>query len=269
MDMPISSQASKEEGSEVSGLPCRRLQVQSKRPTPNCWGDDMIQSSWKREAALNKLMSKRHISAEGCWEWTGSKTVGYGTLKLPKIWGNFKILAHRLAWVVFNKQPIEDGLFVCHKCDNPKCFNPEHLFLGTQKDNLMDCSKKGRTMTGSKNGNSKYVEADIQKVKELLAQGCTGKETSLITGVSRTHVSRIKRGTTWSLSTKKTANTAHGLAKHSEKQLVKAAKLIAEGRLTLVEVAKLTEVALNTVKDMKRGKVHKLIMARYMSNDHV
>lgn len=81
-------------------------------------------------------------SPNGCWMWKGSKDGGgYGTISTAR--GSAPAKAHRLSWEMRNG-PIPPGQFVCHHCDTPACVNPDHLFLGTQKDNMRDCSRKGR-----------------------------------------------------------------------------------------------------------------------------
>ena len=83
-----------------------------------------------------------HVNkTDGCWEWTGYRDkVGYGRFKM----GTKKVfMSHRAAYTLF-KGPIPDGLLVCHRCDNPSCVNPDHLFLGTHLDNNLDCVNKDR-----------------------------------------------------------------------------------------------------------------------------
>lgn len=81
---------------------------------------------------------------EGCWFWESTKNHnGYGIVSRRA--GN--TLAHRVAWTLTHGE-IQDGLYVCHKCDTPPCVNPDHLFLGTQKDNVQDMIKKGRYRGG-------------------------------------------------------------------------------------------------------------------------
>jgi hypothetical protein len=88
------------------------------------------------------LLANRTIDSNGCWNWTGGLTsAGYGRVHF--ITRNVGV--HRLAAHLWLGMSMDSEEFVCHRCDNPKCFNPEHLFLGTQKDNMQDCSRKHRT----------------------------------------------------------------------------------------------------------------------------
>lgn len=94
-----------------------------------------------------------------CWEWQAGKAGGgYGTFRVHhKMWQ-----AHRVAWAL-TYGPIPKGLFVCHRCDNPGCCNPYHLFLGTNADNLRDAAKKGRI--------GKLTKDDVLEIRRLLEEG--------------------------------------------------------------------------------------------------
>ena len=89
---------------------------------------------------LYRFLSKVTINKEtGCWEWTGAKWAGYGKFKFKGKYDG----AHRVSYSLFVKD-IDDGMLICHKCDNPVCVNPSHLFEGTYSDNAIDAINKGR-----------------------------------------------------------------------------------------------------------------------------
>lgn len=111
------------------------------------------------------------VTETGCWLWTGSLVGGgYGRFGVD---GEDKI-AHRYSWELHNG-PIPKGLNALHKCDTPACINPDHLFIGTQKDNMQDCVKKGRYVapTGERNAQSKLKNEDVIKIRKLRKQGLT------------------------------------------------------------------------------------------------
>lgn len=92
-----------------------------------------------------------------CWEWNGwCKQNGYGVITLRRNEHNRKVLVHRLSF--YMATGIWSKLQICHKCDNRKCVRPDHLFEGTQKDNLQDMSAKGRSLKGDRNPSRRYPE---------------------------------------------------------------------------------------------------------------
>ena len=103
-----------------------------------------------------------------CWVWKSgiSKKTGYGKFGLPD--GRRTIGAHRFAWMLSNGEP-PLGMCVLHKCDNRPCCNPEHLFLGSKKDNAQDCVAKGRwpNLRGERNNMAKLKETDVRVILSL------------------------------------------------------------------------------------------------------
>jgi HNH endonuclease len=97
-----------------------------------------------------------------CWNWIGAKNnYGYGQFSI-KI--NGTKLAHRIAWILFKDEPI-GKLHVLHKCDNPSCVNANHLFLGTNQDNIKDKCSKNRQAKGLKPSNTFLTNEDISNIK--------------------------------------------------------------------------------------------------------
>lgn len=134
----------------------------------------------------------------GCWLWTGElDTKGYGAVVyLGRRYG-----AHRASWIVA-KGEIPAGLCVLHKCDNPACVNPDHLFLGTKADNMADMIAKGRAIHNGPAKPRRGEECSHAKVtaKDVIAiRAASGPQHNIARayGISPQQVSRIKRGVRW------------------------------------------------------------------------
>lgn len=133
----------------------------------------------------------------GCWLWEAShKPNGYGYM-----WaGTKKEHSHRLSYTLF-KGPIPNGLNILHKCDQPACINPDHLFTGTQAENLQDCVRKGRhtkvALKGSTNPKAKLTDADIQEIRATPKRPRYLYDLATKFGVSRGTICSVKRGRSW------------------------------------------------------------------------
>ena len=127
-----------------------------------------------------------------CIEWTGSRDVyGYGRFK--KNGKTYK--AHRVAYEQANCVSLVPAQHVCHKCDNPPCLNPEHLFLGDSAANAADRHRKGRDAKGLCHGMTKLSDEDVQRIRDICrVGGITFKEVAKYFGVSDNHISWILSG---------------------------------------------------------------------------
>lgn len=133
---------------------------------------------------------------ESCWEWQRSfKVFGYGNAW----WEGKHHIAHRLVYQFYVGE-IPKGLNVCHKCDNPKCVNPHHLFLGSYLDNNRDRKNKARNANthGERNPFAKLTETNVLDIYKRLKNGEKGKHIAKIYSVSAHTISKIKHGVNWS-----------------------------------------------------------------------
>ena len=114
------------------------------------WTKTMEERFWSKVIKRDK---------ETCWTWTGSQDPrGYG-----HFWTGINMTnAHRASWLI-HYGPIVKNVFVLHRCDNPNCVNPDHLFLGTQQDNMTDMAEKGRRV----NGNAKLTRTQAELIRQL------------------------------------------------------------------------------------------------------
>lgn len=130
---------------------------------------------------------------DGCWEWRGRlDDDGYGVLTSQKT----KTSAHRFSWKQWNGE-IPVGFCVLHKCDNRKCVRPDHLFLGTNRDNQLDKVGKGRQAKGSNHGQSKLTEEVVREIRKIPESEINFSEQGRKFGVSYVAVRQAYRRRFW------------------------------------------------------------------------
>ncbi len=131
-----------------------------------------------------------------CWEWgLSSFHYGHGQFKHTDLWPT-AIPASRAAWMIYRGHPGE--LHVCHKCDNPPCCNPDHLFLGTAMDNKIDAEQKRRHAFGVRQGRAKLYDLAILEIRLLAARKwMTRKEIAEAYGVSKALIDQVLQGKIW------------------------------------------------------------------------
>lgn len=131
---------------------------------------------------------------DACWIWTGARrNGGYGNIRV----NGKRLPASRLSWILHNGE-IPDGYQVCHKCDNPPCCNPLHLFLGTPRDNVHDMISKGRQATGKAvASHSRLTEDQVREIRRHIASGKGLRHIGRMYGISCSSVIKIRDGITW------------------------------------------------------------------------
>ena len=132
--------------------------------------------------------------SKGCWNWSGKKhSSGYGMLYA----NGKKYYAHRVSYVIHIGDPVDD-MHVLHKCDNPVCTNPKHLFLGTHKDNMLDRDRKGRCAKGEgKPKSSKLSNKDVLEIRRLWSSGFKQQAIADAFGVKQPQISDIVNRKKW------------------------------------------------------------------------
>lgn len=229
--------------------------------TRECYDKDhFIWANASKEQQLERLKmlyEKNVIRQEGCWDWKGYiARTGYAEIGRSK---NFhEKNAHRISWMI-HKGNIPEGMYICHKCDNPKCTNPDHLFIGTHQDNDKDRDEKGRNVKGEDVESSILKDQDIKEIKTLLTQGKSCLEISRKYDVSHDAIKRINKNETWKhipWPTEIQGNGRDGPRKLSIQDVIEIKKLLKLG----VPCSKLgrdygvTKESINAIKNGKNWK---------------
>lgn len=147
-----------------------------------------------------RLWSRYREDENGCWLWQGALAAvdpvtgdGYGHI----VYRGEHYGTHRLAWLLAHG-PIPAGMEVCHTCDVRRCINPEHLFLGSHRENMADASRKGRANRGEANGLASLTEPDVLAIRASFT-GTRGELAALARkhGVSEAAIRLVVRRETW------------------------------------------------------------------------
>jgi len=152
-----------------------------------------------KEDMAKRFLKKIDPRPSGCWHWKDYTS----ETRRPHLWDGTKtIRAAHAALIVMRNEHVPKGMAVCHKCDNPMCVNPDHLFIGTQRENMRDCVAKGRNGgksgpgpgPGMKNPKAKLTDADV-----LAIRASTEPDRVLADryGVTRPNIYSIRRRRIW------------------------------------------------------------------------
>ena len=156
------------------------------------------------EKDKSRFLKYVFVEESGCWRWTGAVSKRRKN-KDERWYGRFwfknkNMSAHRLSWIIHIGE-IPKGLIICHKCDNTRCVNPAHLFVGTQQDNVTDMINKNRHSfpprireIDGKPARAKLNDAQIVQLRLLRKSGMTQLKIGKLLGVSQITVSKILLG---------------------------------------------------------------------------
>lgn len=201
---------------------------------------------------------------QSCWEWQGNlNRKGYGRLTTG-ISRPSHVQTHRLAYEIDKGHPPPADLLVCHRCDNPKCCNPAHLFLGTPAENSADMVSKGRSARGVLAGPAKLTEAEVETIRvRYAAGGVTQSALAAEFSVGNAEINRIIRGVDWrhtggpiySGPARKCAGQKSGMAKLTDDQAREIVALLHAGKHSPKEIAVQFGISRETVYGIRKGRV--------------
>lgn len=204
------------------------------------------------EILVKKFHSKFKINPlTDCWDWCGNiASNGYGRI----IYQYKQYSTHRLSWEIHNGK-IPEGMFVCHHCDNKKCVNPNHLFIGTCKDNVQDYITKFDHI-----GNKKLSQHEVLEIIRLRKEGKSERRLSKIFKISRSSIRNILHGKSWKKISKldnqnnlKSNDYINENIKLSKADVLKIVELAKDGMKYRL-IAEMFNVKTHTIKSILAGR---------------
>lgn len=199
------------------------------------------------------------IGYNDCWDWIKYKDeLGYGQFQFSYLGKKFNYRANRVAFELSNFQ-IPDGLVICHKCDNPKCVNPNHLFMGTHKDNSDDKVNKNRHAKAETSGRSKLNWKIVNEIRKIYPINKNTSEISKKYNIDSSTIMNILKGKSWvdenyiPIQIGKNFKKGHTYSMTiSAEKVIEIKKLINVG-LSPKKISEITGVKNQKIRDIKRG----------------
>ena len=171
----------------------------SKFCSAKCHHKSMAYTKEQIKRKIRYNYERKIIKKEGCWDWSGTKSAyGYGIIH----YGDGKTIhLHRASWLIY-KGEIPQGIQVHHSCDNRICSNPDHLWIGTQYENMQDMIRKGRQkpfigLKGESNKQHKLTDEKVIEIKLMLKNKISLRVIANKFNVSKGCINHIHRNTTW------------------------------------------------------------------------
>lgn len=199
---------------------------------------------------LQRFQDKYVINPKtGCWDWQGAKVgIGYGSLNGERGMGHY--MAHRFSYE-HHIGHIPDGFVVCHRCDNPGCVNPDHLFAADHNTNMRDMARKGRAKALS--------EKEIEECRKRFDIGESLSSIARDLGVSRSTVTRAVQEETYygGGGSQGTRNGSRAYTIVTDDMLAAIKVALADESLSIMRIARMFDVDRRTVRNIRDGKTRK------------
>jgi len=208
----------------------------------------------------SKVSFKPGLGPNGdCWEWRGCLgDSGYGTFSFRRI--SKCLVAHKFSAVLYYKE-IPNGMLCCHTCDNVKCVRPDHIFLGTNSDNMKDMSRKGRGRKYGSKGedapSNKLKWFQVKEIRRLYLDGMDMTSIGKIYNISKSNSRNICLNLTWIDNNYTPRNPDYDKRKYKEDEINKIIQLRRDG-IQIKEIAKKLQIPKDSVVEiLKRAGVKK------------